>query len=334
MRLITPITLTNSQSAPTPTPFQQMIQVPMQFRNGVRLWSPTDGQLYAWLEGISGGTATIWVKIPSSIPAGGTYQLYMIQDSTMPMDGVYWGEAPQLSSTYAQYDNGANVFIQYFNMQSNPVAYSAGASVSNWQITTGTGPTGSSQPLLYNNYTGGLMGATFTQASSNYPSSFIVDAWTKTDGYSQDIGVGASTTASAGNGYVADPGANYNALYSSLKISDFTSFTFLASTSYNQSANTWYLNEFQYISGGTIKGYVQPWSNTLIGSSGSPTTISGSDATYTSFSSVLVFPYQSSATYSYWALVVVRAYPPNGVMPSVFLGAPQYSGELITVTVP
>ncbi len=30
-------------------------------------------------------------------------------------DNNYWGEAPTLSSTYGQYDNGANVFAAYFN---------------------------------------------------------------------------------------------------------------------------------------------------------------------------------------------------------------------------
>ena len=249
------------------------------------------------------------------------------------MDGVYWGEAPQLSSTYGQYDNGANVFIQYFNMQSNPVAY-ANVPTSDFVITTGAGPTGSSQPLLYSTYTGGQMIATFTQAPSNYPSSFIVDAWTKTNGYGWDIGVGASTTASAGNGYTVDPGADFNADYVLWKISNFGSFGSVATVSYKQNPNTWYLNEFQYISVGTLKGYVQPWSNTLIGTSGSPVEVTGSDTTYTSFSSVLLFPYQNSPSYSYWSLVVVRAYPPNGVMPSVSFGSPQYSGELVTVTVP
>jgi len=77
MRIVTPITIANSQSVPTPAPFQQMIQATVTFQNGVRFWSPTDGWLYAWLES-SNGTATIWVSIPSSIPANGAYQLYMI----------------------------------------------------------------------------------------------------------------------------------------------------------------------------------------------------------------------------------------------------------------
>ena len=34
-------------------------------------------------------------------------------DPSLNFDGVYWGEAPQLSSTYGQYDNGASVFPYY-----------------------------------------------------------------------------------------------------------------------------------------------------------------------------------------------------------------------------
>src|SRR2546428_12450609 len=44
-------------------------------------------------------------------------------------DGVYWGEARGLSGSYGQYDNGANVFGNYWNF--------AGASLpSGWSSST------------------------------------------------------------------------------------------------------------------------------------------------------------------------------------------------------
>jgi hypothetical protein len=66
-------------------------------------------------------------------------------------------------------------------------------------------------------------------------------------------------------------------------------------------------------------------------------TLTGSDTRYTiaNYYPAIWFVYSTSGSYttvSYWART--RAYPPNGVMPTVSFGAPQYSGELITVTVP
>ena len=115
IRLVTLVNIINNQPQSTPAGFQQLISTTLTYPSGTWFWSPTDGWLPAWLESISGSTATIWVKIPSSIPAYGTYQMYMVQDNTKTFDGTYWGEAPNLSSSYAQYDNGANVFSYYWN---------------------------------------------------------------------------------------------------------------------------------------------------------------------------------------------------------------------------
>jgi len=104
------VSVVNDGTQATPTNFQQLIQTTLQYPSGVRFWSPTDGWLYGWLESLSStNQANIWVNIPSSIPANGVYQIYMVEDSSLNFDGVYWGEAAQLSSTYGQYDNIANV---------------------------------------------------------------------------------------------------------------------------------------------------------------------------------------------------------------------------------
>jgi len=115
-RLVSQITLVNTQSQATPSNFQQFIYTTLQYPSGVRFWNPANGYFYAWLESLSStNQAAIWVNIPSSIPAGSTYRLYMVQDSNLSFDGNYWGEAPTLSSSYAQYDNGANIFTFYDN---------------------------------------------------------------------------------------------------------------------------------------------------------------------------------------------------------------------------
>jgi len=129
----------NNTTQVTPTNFQQLIQTTLQYPSGVRFWSPTDGWLYGWLESLSStNQANIWVKIPSSIPAGGVYQIYMVEDSSLNFDGVYWGEAPQLSSSYAQYDNGANVFNFYDNFKGTTLSSSwTVANSPNYEVNNG-----------------------------------------------------------------------------------------------------------------------------------------------------------------------------------------------------
>ena len=89
--------------------------------------------LYSWLESCSptctnsATSATAWVKLTSAINSGSTTTVYMVFESpNATFDGNYWGEAPTLSGTYGQYDNGANVFTFYDN-------FSGSTLDSNWQ---------------------------------------------------------------------------------------------------------------------------------------------------------------------------------------------------------
>ncbi len=126
-----PITLTNSQGSATGTNFQQMITVNsstyssyesgglqnVEFSTGP---SGTGTVLQAWIESgnTNGSTSTVyWINLGSSIiPANGTLTIYMnfMQSNIMSSSGPT-GEAPQLTGTYAQLDNGANVFGYYTN---------------------------------------------------------------------------------------------------------------------------------------------------------------------------------------------------------------------------
>ena len=343
MRAVTPITLTNSQSQASPSNFQQLIQTTLLYPNGVRFWSPTDGWLYAWLENISNGTATIWLKIPSSIPASGTYQLYMIQDSILPMDGVYWGEAPQLSSTYAQYDNGGNVFNNYWNF--------AGTSLpSSLAETVLSNPSGASGSYSVNN------GITIsnTDGSDFWMSDYMITLVYYTSAISIPSIVQAQITSLTGNS--GDSGlTKVGVLYqnSVTDSSDSNGEVDMVVTSGNGYSFQWqsgtsYVAPSGFYQGGSISyptvvslvfqstssvgGFYgnSLGSLTQIGSYVTPTSIASSG-----YIGLFVTAHNSSGTSSgVFQYLLVRAYPPNGVMPSVSLGAPQYSGELITVTVP
>ena len=321
MRIVTLITFTNSQSQATPSNFQQLIQTTLLYPNGVRFWSPTDGWLHAWLESIQSNSANIWVKIPSSIPASGTYQLYMIQDNTLPMDGVYWGEAPQLSSTYAQYDNGANIFPYYQRWGSLSALPSGWSSISGTVITYSSTYT----ELAPAQSTGGWYGIYLTPMTSSLSSTPTVWEFYGNMYDSVNAGNYIGTNTGAGNNYngyaFSEGNSNTNLIYLLNGGSLFDVSTGYFDTN-NNKVYTMQMNSPTSLQ--MFINYAQIYSTTSA-TSESPT-----------YFDILISNNRgsnpSTPIYIYW--LRTRAYPPNGVMPSVSLGAPQYSGELITVTVP
>jgi len=313
MRTVTPITLTNSQSQASPANFQQLIQVPTpQYLNGVRFWSPTDGYLYAWLESISSGTATIWVRIPSSIPANGTYQLYMIQDSTLPMDGVYWGEAPQLSSTYAQYDNGASVFTNYWNFAgtSLPSGWTVFGGYTDYSVNNGLTLTGAQQSS-----SGGNAGI---KSNVQVSIPYILETYANYP---------SESTSSFFNPLSAGPGGNQQTII-------ITDYYGIQAYSGGSSGTV------EIASSGTgIWSIIGVNASTVYGSFNYGPSVSSTSTNPVSFPTNVYSPSAEGATFTLTNPITeyyirVRAYPPNGVMPTVSFGASQYSGELITVTVP
>ena len=122
-----PVTITNSQSTATPNPFQQMVNFTSSnpgwtsvstsnFGQNVEFFYYNGTVIPSWLENYTTDNATWWLKI-GSIPASSSITVYMgiAPTSTNLFNNVNDGEAPQLSSTYAEYDDGANVFLAYFN---------------------------------------------------------------------------------------------------------------------------------------------------------------------------------------------------------------------------
>jgi trimeric autotransporter adhesin len=127
------ITLTNSQTSASPSTFQEKVTFNpstyssyeasnlgnIRFCLDAFCFKP----LFAWLESCTPScittatSASAWVKLTSAIAAsGGTLVIYMVfQTTSTTFDDNYWGEAPTLSGTYGQYDNGANVFTFYDN---------------------------------------------------------------------------------------------------------------------------------------------------------------------------------------------------------------------------
>jgi hypothetical protein len=99
----------------------------------------------AWLESCDGSESScnsssnsslVWVKLDQSIQPGGEIRMFLAFAPTSTNDFSPtgdWGESPQLSPTYAEFDNGARVFNFYDDF--------AGTSLgSQWNIGAGGNP--------------------------------------------------------------------------------------------------------------------------------------------------------------------------------------------------
>ncbi|MEM3860363.1 MAG: hypothetical protein QW478_13370 [Candidatus Micrarchaeaceae archaeon] len=147
------ITLSNTTSTATPPNLQ--VRLNINFASlvsninadlgNIRFSSDQAGNnlLYAWLESAPQGTFTqgssvssytssnVWVNLGNNIiPANGLLNIYMqVLSNGTEFDGVYWGANPLWTSTYGQYDNGANVFIYYQN-------WAGTTAPANWAATS------------------------------------------------------------------------------------------------------------------------------------------------------------------------------------------------------
>ncbi|MEM3860577.1 MAG: hypothetical protein QW478_14485 [Candidatus Micrarchaeaceae archaeon] len=136
--------------------------------------------LYAWLESAPQGTFTqgssvstyissnVWVNLGNNIiPANGSLTIYMqILSSGTEFDGVYWGANPLWTNTYGQYDNGVNVFNNYWNF--------AGTTLpSGWQELTSNGDTYTVNNGITFNNTGNSNYVSIGTTSAVAPPGFL-----------------------------------------------------------------------------------------------------------------------------------------------------------------
>jgi len=303
------ITITNSQANPTPSPFQQLLNLNLssilssssqllnlEFCLDVNCNTP----LYAWIESYNTNLSTvyIWVNLPTSIPANSSITIYMFIRNSIQYP--YTGMSPTLTSTYAQYDNGENVFTFYDNF--------AGTTLSSKWIKVTAPPSG---VITVNNgvsiiNTGNTI---YYVSSQSFTAPYIIDQAGILGNYADD---GPwfdleSTTSSSGTGYLwatRSPNINVDQLYTDNNGS-YSAFATASGTS-GSSNFTIYTLEDVGGSSGTINTYInyQPWL------SGSSTTFPHSGY----FSPFRHFNNNTPASIIYW--VRVRAYPPNGTMPS------------------
>jgi hypothetical protein len=210
----------------------------------------SDGRtlLNAWIEsGVNTSSTYIWVKVPS-IPASSTKTIYIYYgnpSATLSASGPT-GEAPQLSPTYAQYDNGASVFNNYWNF--------AGTSLpSGWSATSGfTGSVNNGITLTSNSDWQGIM---YTASPTSY-SNVVIDAYAK-EVSRQAFLIGFSKSGDTGivqNAYafILDGYANGTTVINRYISSSYTELT---SATFVPASNTYYVVSF-YFASPNLKGTI------------------------------------------------------------------------------
>jgi len=336
------ITLTNSQSSATPNPLQQLITWnPSTYSTyeaanlgNIRFCTTSSctTELFAWLESCtpscstSATAASAWVKLTSAIGAnGGTLTIYMLfMATTTNFDGNYWGEMPSLSGTYAQYDNGANVFAAYFNGNAATSSFSVYAGLSATQATGVTGPGGATINALQISGTSGahITAFVFNTALSNVgtitESSFSLAADTG-DGTGITGLVNANTASGVTNGISVGMGFGGVYFYQAYDVAGTVTEPANGAGA-APAAGTWLYASVTY-SGTSATSWTAVDAPQLYSSTGGYTNnvvnnpISGATHLY------LGAIGGSSAVDIYFNWDRARIYPPNGVMPTTSFGA-------------
>jgi hypothetical protein len=138
--------------------------------------------LPGWIESNSSGKLITWVKLPNGIPADSNTIIYLgFASNTVnllsPSGTTGIGEAPQLSSTYGQYDDGANVFLAYG-------AFQGGSLPSGWSLAGSGSFNGGNNGVYLSGYNS--WGDVYTSVS-NLPSNTIIETSYNLGGPSDDV---------------------------------------------------------------------------------------------------------------------------------------------------
>ena len=303
-----PITIYNNQSVATPDPFQQLLQLNESTYNGYITYNGTVANfefsysnntiIPAWIEGNNSGILNIFINI-ISIPANSQLTIYIdfasLTTNLLSNSGATGiGEAPQLSPTDGQYDDGARVFEYYQNFGG------LSAMPSGWSANY---PTFNPTNIEFNSQ---ATGNGFSMGLNSLPSS-LSSTTTVWDFYGSIYGTVESQTASTDS----SPG--------------YTSYGFIEgknsnSVIYFSNANTAFYGNTGYTDTNNNKVYTMQLNSatsvemfinyTLIYSTTSAASAPISDFYFTAY---------QSTTYYFW--FDTRSLPPNGVMPSVSYGA-------------
>jgi len=271
----------------------------------------------AWIEANNSGVITIWVNITNT-----TSNIYLdffnTTTNTLSSSGTTGiGEAPQLSSTYAQYDDGASVFNNYWNF--------AGTTLPNGMTCTSGGTCTVNNGVSISGNSNSCT-ATGMQSSSTYSAPIALD-WYGGGGSSATnggayISFGFADTSNWASGICGTPmgalQAGNTASYLNVERGSTTTQTNYASNPVQKAVYT------ILASTSAVTSYMN-YINSYTATASSPIT-----------DNIGFFLQVNSGTETLTWLRT-RAYPPNGVMPSVSFSSVQqtytYTPPTVSVSV-
>ena len=315
-----PLTITNTQSSATPNPFQQMVNftssdsgwtsISTDFGQNVEFFYYNGTVIPSWLENYTSNHALWWLKVVA-IPAGSSETVYVgfAPTSTNLFNTVNDGEAPQLSSTYAEYDDGADVFNFYTDFASSSLNQSV------WNVFNGSGGggriyTGDGLNITIGN-SGQAAQGEWLQTKQLFSPNTIVDTYIV--GNSHSAGLMETNSSTIGGCVVLDEfnqgGCDQGLQFNGNNLEG--GYACIGSQPLavpNQTVSLVYLGSIFRVSDG-----YNPWYNFT------ESFVSCQNPSKLSLS-VGYYPWADSVT-ARWLWVDGRAYPPNGIMPSLSFGS-------------
>jgi hypothetical protein len=221
--------------------------------------------------------------------------------TSMSFDGNYWGIAPNLSPTYGQNDNGANVFSFYDNF--------AGTTISSaWNTAGAAGTYSVNNGLTVDS--GPFPGCTFT-LNNQYTGPLIIDAYQV--GTTGDwIGASFSNLQTTSTVFTITSGAVQWVYPPEGPSGSFSGLCIASgSTAFTPNPPSTTLQVVTLAVNSTAATEYQNYA--------SPATVSGT-ISLTNYPGIVQVAWNPSDTQiTYWFRL--RAYPPNNVMPSVSFGS-------------
>ena len=247
-----PFTIDNTQSVSTPVPFQQEANISLSDFSGYESsnlqnveFSYQNGTIIpSWLESYTSSSAIWWLKIGGGVPANSVLTIeaeLALPTSTVLFNNVNNGEAPTLSSSYGEYDDGANVFNLYSNfagtsLPSGFTTYiSSGSSISidnGITFSVGDSADPSYSFILYNKeYQNSIVDAYITSIPAGDAENFQFPGFTSStinNGMNNYVGISYyETCGKVDHGFtlnnVSGISSNTNSLYADTVISSSNS---------------------------------------------------------------------------------------------------------------
>ena len=276
----------------------------------IRFTYPSGGNIHSWVEDNFSSTTkamVVWVNITNTTTQ---IEMDMGAKTTNWFNNTWDGIAPQLTSTYAQYDDGAGVFPYYTNF--------AGTSVPSSMTTLGTGTT-------FNN------GAIVAPSDFFETTSTVYNTQTQiTDSYISSITYGTSGDE-AGTAFVVSSSGGQYTVNSWLAASTGTGEFYSGINDYFSTTSDFTCSSVKdgaFTSSSTTSSSTGIWSLWATSTDsycninyGTPQTLTSDIPPSGSY--YLMAGASSGASTVTYKWVRTRAYPPSGTMPSTSFGTVQ-----------